>query len=178
MHSKLSIRPRGARAAAALGLVLAAAAAVSPAWASGERAGTAVAAKPAAGKPQSGVTVTPVLPARIAVGETVVLQLQIGGVSDEAGAGVEVRDAATRALLLSTRLAQGERRTLEVPYTGRADGMQFITVVTSQAGRATVLSLPLRVGSGELKLKPQGERRATASGDAVISLPAATPASR
>lgn len=127
------------------------------------------------GKPTSGVVVTYTAPAKVAVGETVMLRLQISGVSAADGATVEVRDAAGRATLLSTRVAAGEQRTLELPYTGRADGMQFIDVITAQGGRSSVQSLPVRVGTGELKLKPQGQRSATAGGDAVISLPAVTP---
>lgn len=164
-------------AAATVVIATAVAATSAPAWASGERAHTAT-SRSAGGKPQSGVSVTPVVPDKIAIGETVTVRLQVGGVTDADGASVEVRDSATRAVLLSARVAQGEQKTFELPYTGRADGMQFISVVTSQGGRSTVKSVPLRVGSGALKLKPQGERRITAQGEAVISLPAASPASR
>ncbi|MBL8326976.1 MAG: hypothetical protein JNJ89_18655 [Rubrivivax sp.] len=162
---------------AAVAAVFAVAAAGAPAWAGGERA-SATPARSAGGKPQSGVSVTSVVPAKIAVGETVTVRLQVGGVTEADGATVEVRDSATRAVLLSARLAQGEQRTFELPYTGRSDGMQFISIVTSQGGRSTVKSVPMPVGSGALKLKPQGERRTTADGEAVISLPAASPASR
>jgi hypothetical protein len=123
----------------------------------------------------SGVQVRPTVPAKIALGETVTVKLEISGVTAADGATVEVRETGTRNPLVSTRVAAGEQRTIEFPYTGRADGMQFIDVTTAQGGRMTVQSLPLRVGSGELKLKPEGQRRTTASGESVISLPAASP---
>lgn len=124
----------------------------------------------------SGVLMRHTVPDKIAVGETVTLRLQFSGVTAADGATVEVRDLGARTTLVSTHLAQGEQRTLEIPYTSRADGMQFVDVITMQAGRATVQTLPLRVGTGELKLKPHGQRQTTATGESVISLPAATPA--
>lgn len=124
----------------------------------------------------SGVVLRYAAPEKMAVGEAVTVRLQLSGVTAPDGATVEVRDRAARATLITLSLARGEERTVDLPYTGRADGMQFIDVSTTQAGRMTVVSVPLRVGTGELKLKPEGQRRTTAGGEAVISLPAATPA--
>lgn len=123
----------------------------------------------------SGVVMRYAVPDKMAVGETVTVRLQFSGVSAADGATIEVRDPAARTTLLTLSLAPGEQRVVDLPYTGRADGMQFIDVATTQAGRLTVQSVPLRVGSGELKLKPEGQRRTTASGETVISLPAASP---
>lgn len=148
---------------------------------------TAAGPTPGAGKPTpawqsvsgkhtgSGVVLRYAVPDKLAVGEAVTVRLQLSGVTSADGATVEVRDRAARAVLLTQPLAAGEERTLEIPYTGRTDGMQFIDVTTTQAGRVTVVSVPLRVGTGELKSKPEGQRRTTASGEAVISLPAASP---
>jgi hypothetical protein len=127
------------------------------------------------GKPGSGVMVSATVPPKVAVGETVTVRLQISGVTAPEGATVEVRDPATRTTLMSARVAAGEQKTLEVPYTGRADGMQFLDVATAQGGRSSVQSVPVRVGSGEMKLKPEGQRGTTSSGETVISLPAASP---
>lgn len=130
------------------------------------------------GKPGSGVTVSPTVPAKIAVGQTVTVRLRFGGVTAEDGATVEVRDPATKTTLLSTRLARGEQRTVDLPYTGRSDGMQYIDVTTTQAGRMSVQAVALPVGSGRLKLEADGRRSTTAGGEAVISLPASSPGSR
>lgn len=123
----------------------------------------------------SGVVLRYAVPDKIAVGETFTVRLQFLGVTANDGATVEVRERATRTSLLSLSLTAGEPRTVELPYASRVDGMQFLDVSTTQGGRVTVQSIPLRIGTGELKTKPQGQRSTTADGDAVISLPAATP---
>ena len=127
------------------------------------------------GKATSGVIVRQSVPEQIAIGETVVLRLHFSGVTAADGATVEIRDPSTRAALASVWLAQGERRTIDLPYVGRSDGMQFIDITTTQAGRNTVQSVPLRVGSGELVLKREGRKLQSTAGDNVISLPAVEP---
>lgn len=171
------------RHALAAGALLGAASLCSPgALAAGrEPAAEAAKAQPAwqsvSGKHTgSGVVLRYAVPDKMAVGEAVTVRLQFSGVSAPDGASVEVRDPVARTTLLALRLAQGEQRTVELPFAGRADGMQYIDITTTQAGRMTVVSVPLRVGTGELKLKPEGQRSTTAGGEAVISLPAATPA--
>ncbi|MBI5716762.1 MAG: hypothetical protein HZC37_03650 [Burkholderiales bacterium] len=161
----------GAAAVCVASSIAGATAACASAVAEGGKAG----AHAAHGKPTSGVTVTPTVPAKIALGETVTVRLRFSGVTAADGATVEVRDPTTRATLLSTRLARGEQKTIDLPYTGRTDGMQFIDVATTQAGRSSVQSVPLPVGSGQLKLKSEGQRQTTTGGEAVISLPASSP---
>jgi len=126
-------------------------------------------------KPGSGVTLKATVPTKVALGETVTVRLQFSGVTASDGASVEVRDVATQATLLSTRLATGEARTIDLAYTGRSDGVQYLAVTTTQAGRSSVQAVAVPVGSGQLKLKPEGQRRTTAGGEAVISLPASSP---
>lgn len=128
-------------------------------------------------KPGSGVIVNATVPAKVGLGETVTVRLQISGVTAADGASVEVRDAAAQATLLSTRLAAGEARTIDVPYTGRTDGMQYLAVTTTQAGRSSVQAVAVPVGSGQIKLKPEGQRRIAPGGETVISLPASSPGS-
>lgn len=167
--------------AAVLGLGIAAAIAAASGAAFASAAAPAGSGKTAAttpakhGKPGSGVIVTHVVPARIGVGETVSVRLRFSGVTAADGAAIEVRDPATKTTLLSMQLAQGERKTVDLPFTGRSDGMQYIDVTTTQGGRSSVQQVPLPVGSGQVRLKAEGERRTTADGEAVISLPAASP---
>lgn len=140
----------------------------------------ASAAKPSAaaqqprGKPVSGVIVEHSVPGKIAVGEAVTVKLRFSGVTSPEGATVEVRDPSTRATLASLWLAQGEKRTIELPYRSVNDGMQFIDVTTVQAGRGSVESVALRVGSGDLRLKSPGKLQTTAEGEAVIVMPLRT----
>ena len=154
------------------------------ALAAGASSATTDAVKPAAtqqqprGKPTSGVVVRYVVPTKIAVGETVTLRLQFSGVTAADGAMVEVRDPSTHETLASMRLERGERRIVELPYTSVTYGMQFVDVITVQRGRSSVQSVPVRVGSGELRLKTQGTRQTTATGENVISLQAVDPGVR
>ena len=147
-------------------------------FASGESGPANIAVKSAAtaqhsrGKITSGVVVRHSVPDKIAVGETVTLRLRFSGVTAADGATVEVRDPTTHDTLVSMRLARGEQRTIELPYMSRTDGMQFIDVATSQAGRNSVQSVALRVGSGELRLKREGKRQTTTTSGDVISFPA------
>jgi hypothetical protein len=120
----------------------------------------------------SGVTLGYVVPPKIAVGETIAVRLQFAGVTAIDGALVEVREVATRRQLLSMRLQQGEQRDVDFPFTARADGTQYLDVVTFQGGRRSVQSVPLRVGSGRVTLKGEGKLRTTPSGESVISMPA------
>jgi len=177
-RSSIPALAAGAAVAASLACGAALAAPAASGQAPAKPDATAPAWQNAAGKHTgSGVAVRYAVPDKIAVGETVTVRLQLAGVSSPEGATVVVSDPASRATLLTLRLASGEQRTVELPYAGRSDGMQFLDVTTTQAGRMTVVSVPLRVGSGELKLKPEGQRRVTSGGEAVISLPASSPAS-
>lgn len=180
------VAPRPAAAMAACLCLLAAATAVqadTPSSAANRAAPPAPAAAKTTSNWQSapskhggsGVVLRFAVPDKIAVGETVTLRLQFLGVSAPDGATVEVRDRSTRATVLSLNLTAGEPRTVELPYSSRSDGMQFLDVVTTQGGRLSVQSIALHVGSGQLNLKPQGQRATTADGQAVISLPAASP---
>jgi len=126
----------------------------------------------------SGVVLRYAVPDKVALGETVTVRLRLSGVTAADGATVEVRDPALGTTLAAFTLASGEQRALELPFTARVDGLQFIDVATRQAGRRSVQSVPLVVGSGALRSKPEGQRGSTASGEAVISLPAATPGNR
>lgn len=171
-------RPRGPAPALRLaGFALAAVLAVEPAFASGTSP-TSPAATPkqstvAPSKHAgSGVVMRYSVPPKIAIGETVTVQLSFSGVSAPDGASVEIAEAGTRRVLSSLRLAPGVQREVEVSYTGLVDGMQYLNVTTTQAGRVTVQSVPLAVGSGKAAMKPAGTRQVTPSGEAVISLPA------
>jgi len=183
MRKRSSFPALAAAAAATVAAGLACGAALAaPTAASGQAPAkpeaTAPAWQSASGKHTgSGVAVRYAVPDKIAVGETVTVRLQLSGVSAADGATVVVSDPASRTTLLTLRLGSGEQRTIELPYAGRSDGMQFLDVTTTQAGRMTVVSVPLRVGSGDLKLKPEGQRRSMSGGDAVISLPASSPPS-
>jgi hypothetical protein len=73
---------------------------------------------------------------------------------------------------MTTTLQRGESRTLNIDVPPQADGVHYLDVVTTQAGRTSVQSVPLKVGSGRAALKPEGRPQTTPSGEKIISLPA------
>lgn len=119
----------------------------------------------------SGVVLRYGVPDKIAVGEVVTVRLHFAGVTATEGAAVEVREVGTRRQLLTLRLRPDDPGTVEFLYAARTDGLQYLDVTTQQAGRISVQSVPLRVGSGNLALKEEGRRLVTPSGESVISLP-------
>lgn len=68
----------------------------------------------------------------------------------------------------------GRPTRLEVWVTAPEDGMQYLDVTTLQDGRSSVRSLPMKVGSGAVKLKGNGQVVVTPSGETVVSMPAET----
>lgn len=173
MQRKLPAISVGWVAAAGLCVSAAAACASGPpgdkSAAAGKPTMTATASSKGGG---SGVVLRYTVPQRIALGETVAVRLSFSGVSAAEGAAVEVIEADGGRRLLALQLAQGERRDVDLSYTGRTDGMQYLNVTTTQGGRTTVQQVPLAVGSGKRALKQDGTRQVTPSGEAVISLPA------
>jgi hypothetical protein len=119
----------------------------------------------------SGVEVAYVAPPRLAPGQTGTVRLHFGGVTAADGAIASVRDPVSGRTLLLLHVASGEPREVDFAYTAPADGMQFLDVTTVQAGRTSVVSIPVPVGSGKLVLKSAGKLSISASGERVISMP-------
>ena len=110
-------------------------------------------------------------------GRTSSVQLQFTGVqSDDArvewrapeGASVT---SAVAGSSTSMALPRGQVTTLTLDVTPAADGMAYLDVFTTQNGRGSAQSVPLKVGSGKVFLKREGTLQTMPSGEAVISLP-------
>lgn len=106
------------------------------------------------------------------------LQLRFSGIGEDdarvelrAPAGTTITDASGAALT-GVALPRGQATTLSLNVTAAADGMQFIDVFTTQGGRSSAQSVPLKVGKGELALQKTGTLRVEPNGERVISLPA------
>ena len=113
-------------------------------------------------------------------GRTSTVQLQFTGVqSDDArvewrapeGASVT---SAVAGSSTSMALPRGQVTTLTLDVTPAADGMAYLDVFTTQDGRGSAQSVPLKVGSGKVSLKREGQLQKMPSGEAVISLPSST----
>lgn len=134
----------------------------------------------AAPKPNgSGVVLKYSAPEAIKPGEVATLRLQVSNVVAATGARLELRasDPAVNVVVEGgtvtgpITMVRGDFRELEVQVSSAVDGLYYLNVFTTQEGRFTASSIPLRVGSGESKQKTQGKVLTTPSGEKVISLP-------
>lgn len=134
---------------------------------------------PAEAKAQgSGVLVSYAVPPGVAAGNRVAVRLRLAGARAAQGASVSVRDLVDGRTVLSLQLEPGEVREVDVWVLARADGVQFLDVLTTQAGRSSVVSVPVRVGGGKTRLSSGGRAAVSATGEAVVVMPATTSASR
>lgn len=156
--------------------------------------GTSSAAKPAGGdaaykhqawvtappKPNgSGVVLKYSAPEAIKPGELATVKLQFSNVVAATGARLEVRasDPAVKVVIEGgtitgpVTMARGDFREMEVQVSAAVDGLYYLSIFTTQDGRFTATSIPLRVGTAESKQKVQGKVLTTPSGEKVVSLP-------
>lgn len=120
----------------------------------------------------SGVRLRYGVPAGIAAGQASTLRLALSNVTAADGARVEVRAAGGGELLTSFSLQRGEQREFDVALPALPDGLHYLDVITTQAGRSSVQSVPVKVGSGRPALKTEGQAQTMPDGERVISLPA------
>lgn len=154
----------------------------SPAKSAGSAAGSG---KPmpwvqAPAKPNgSGVALKYIAPEALELGEVGTVRLQFSNVVAATGARLELRasDPAVKVVVEGgtvagpITLARGDLRELEVQVSARVDGLYHLSVFTTQDGRFTASSIPLKIGTGESRQKAQGSVQATPSGETVVSLP-------
>lgn len=127
----------------------------------------------------SGVVLKYSAPEAIKTGEVATVKLQFSNVVSATGARLEVRasDPAVKVVVEGGTLAgpltmvRGDFRELQVQVSSAVDGLYYLSVFTTQDGRFTATSIPLRVGSGESRQKAQGKVLTTPSGEKVVSLP-------
>jgi hypothetical protein len=133
----------------------------------------------AEGKAQgSGVLVSHAVPVGVTAGTRVAVRLRLASARSADGASVRVRDLVDGRTLLSLQLEPGEVREVDVWVLARADGIQFLDVLTTQSGRTSVVSVPVHVGGGKSRLSSAGRPEVGAKGEAVVVLPATTTTSR
>jgi hypothetical protein len=110
-------------------------------------------------------------------GQMGIVKLQFSGVTRDdakvewrapAGSSWRGPEGITGSSML---LPPGQVTTIALEITPAADGMAYLDVFTSQGGRASAQSVPLKVGSGAIQLKREGTLQTTPGGEKVISLP-------
>lgn len=122
----------------------------------------------------SGVQVRYNAPATTQPGTPVTVRVQFGTVTKD-GATARFRLPAGMSFVGvdpgSVALPRGGNTEVELRVLPSADGLHYINVFTVQGGRTSAQSIPVKVGSGQRALKPNGMVQTTPSGEKVISLP-------
>jgi len=113
-----------------------------------------------------GAAPQPNVPARITVELSGVTALDGAAVSFSAEAPAWLQNARA----LSVKPNQTSTASLEL--TAPSDGTYYVNVLTTQAGRSSIVQIPVKVGSGAAKLEKHGREQTTPGGERVISLPA------
>ena len=113
-----------------------------------------------------GAAPQPNVPARITVQLSGVTALEGAAVSFSAEAPAWLQSAAA----LSVKPNQTSTASLQL--TAPSDGTYYVNVLTTQAGRSSIVQIPVKVGSGAAKLEKHGREQTTPGGERVISLPA------
>jgi hypothetical protein len=99
--------------------------------------------------------------------------VEFSGISapDGAIASFSAEDPAVLTGVSTLPLKPKQTQSTSVFVTAAEDGVYFLNVTTTQAGRSSVISIPVKVGTGAPKLEKQGTAETTPSGERVISLP-------
>lgn len=125
----------------------------------------------------SGVRLAYAVPAGLQPGQTGTVELRFSGVTADdarvewrAPAGASVVSAQAGSAT-SMALPPGQVTTISLDVTVAADGMAYLDVFTTQAGRGSAQSVPIKVGSGAVLLKREGAMQTGPAGEKVISLP-------
>lgn len=113
-------------------------------------------------------------------GQTATVQLVISGArAGDASVQLSADSAALRVLKVdgaapagSVALAPGAERRIDVEVSASSDGMHYLNAILTQNGRRAATAVPLRVGTGSVSMKREGQVQTTPSGERIISLPA------
>ena len=110
-------------------------------------------------------------------GRPVSVYLQFDGVTDPAGATVQLTTDAGLALATSSRLVlpAGQRTSATATVTSSREGLAYLNVFVTQNGAMSIVAIPVQTGSGTPATKSTGDMKSSADGEKIISLPAKEP---
>lgn len=128
----------------------------------------------------SGLTLRYSVASGLRAGQTATVQLVISGArAGDASVQLSADSAALRVLKVdgaapagSIALAPGAERRIDVEVSASSDGMHYLNAILMQNGRRAATAVPLRVGTGSVSMKREGQVQTTPSGERIISLPA------
>lgn len=128
----------------------------------------------------SGLTVRYNVPAGLRAGQKAVVQVVISGArASDASVQLAGDSAALSVLTIDgvkptgpVALAPGAERRMDVEVSASSDGIHYLNVILTQNGRRSASAVALRVGTGSVSMKREGQLQTTPSGERIISLPA------
>lgn len=126
----------------------------------------------------SGIVLDAVSPPSMGVGQATRVTLRFHGAHTESAiATIQAQEGVTVTRLDGSpvgavALSMGRPTQLDVMVSASGDGLQYLHVTTEQDGRASVRSVPLKVGSGAVKLKANGTLVTMPNGEQIVSMPA------
>lgn len=128
----------------------------------------------------SGLTLRYSVPSGLRAGQTALVQLVISGAhAGDASVQLSTESAALRIVKVDgatpagpIAIVPGAERRIDVEVIASSDGMHYLHAVLTQNGRRAATAVPLRIGSGSVSMKREGQAQTTPGGERIISLPA------
>ena len=120
------------------------------------------------------------VPSGLRAGQKALVQLVISGArASDASVQLSADGAALRILTIDRAapagpiaVAPGAERRIDVEVSASSDGMHYLNALLTQNGRRAPSAVPLRVGTGDVPMKREGQAQTTPGGERIISLPA------
>jgi hypothetical protein len=109
--------------------------------------------------------------ARPNVPADITVELSGVGTQEGATASFSAEEPARLSGPATLNLRPNQTNTASLQVTAPSDGMYFVNVTTTQAGRSSVVQIPVKVGAGTPKLEKHGTVQTAPDGERVISLP-------
>jgi hypothetical protein len=112
-------------------------------------------------------------------GQTATVSLVLAGITAADGAQVVIRASDPAMVVmrdgnpLDARidLPAGGQHRIDLTIANAPDGLHYVNVFTTQRGRTSVAGVPVKVGDGQSRQKPEGRLETTPSGERIIVLP-------
>ncbi len=114
-------------------------------------------------------------------GQPATLSLVLAGITAAEGAQVEIKTSDPAMVVLRDGnpvnaridLPAGSQHRIDLTVANAPEGLHYVNVFMTQHGRTSVAGVPVRVGDGQPKQKPEGKLETTPSGERIIVLPSA-----
>jgi hypothetical protein len=122
----------------------------------------------------SGITVQYRVDPQPQAGQATSILLGFDGITDPAGATVQLRADAGLSLgpgATASTLPPGTVSTWTVEVVPAGQGIGYLHVFTSQNGTTSSISIPVQVGKAPSSMPSSGELKASPNGEKILSMP-------